>query len=138
MKMQETITEPYIRFVSKKDKYYFAVRVDFDDNVECKRVGNDDAVEISDDERLEWIEKRNVFLDKMLIVRKLYEKIRDIEAMRDGAIRYFQDDLDLEEIVDDWFLRSVKRIDIDYSDLEEEAHRIPYHVLKKYEEKIER
>lgn len=141
MDIQETKTEEYIQFYYKKDNYYFVVRVDFNDNVECKRIENDAEidVEISDDERLKWIESRDEF-DKVFIVKKLYRGICDIKAQLYKVVKDYQKELGLEDrfledSLDKRLFNLADSININYSDLAHEVSQIPDDMLDDFEKK---
>lgn len=136
MNIQETITQEYIQFDYEKNGYYFVVRVDFNDNVECKKSGDDGAIDIQVyDDYYKWIKRRDVVLGKILKAKKLCNKIEEMDYLLDKAIKGFKADLDPENSLDGDLICSVDKIKIDYSDLEREARQIPFGVLERFEKK---
>lgn len=139
MNIKETITEEYIQFHYKKEGNHHFIKIRYNDEVEYRRVEIDGVnnIQVSKEERQEWLKKRDEVLGKMVKARKLYSQVCGLESLLHYAVRKFRDGLDLEDSLDKRLFNLADSINIEYADLEEEAHRIPYHVLKKYEEKMD-
>lgn len=139
MKIEETITEDYIIFDFKKDGYHHFITVDYDDNVKRERVGGEGRIDVQvyEEEKQNWLEIRDEVLEKMARIRILYEEmfsipkiLSDVNALKRG--------FPLNDSLDDRLYNLADSIDIDDVQIAYDVYRIPYHVLKKYEEKIER
>lgn len=122
-----TIYRDHILFEYENESGVFVVRVDFNkDNVGVRRTDNDnEIVEISEEERREWLERRDVILEKFLSLKNLYEEIRRRGDNERDLLESLKSSLDLENRLKERFIQVADNFKADYSDLKREIYRIP-------------
>ncbi|CAI9429726.1 Phage protein [Candidatus Ornithobacterium hominis] len=141
MKIKETtIYRDHILFENENESGVFVVRVDFNkDNVGVRSTDNDnEIVEISEEERNEWLERRDVILEKYLKLEKLYNEIMCRENQIYELVREFKYSLDSENSTDQSLIYVADKVSIDYSDLERETSKMHIGVLHEYKKRKER
>ena len=99
------IYRDHILFEYENESGVFVVRVDFNkDNVGVRSTDNDnEIVEISEEERREWLERRDVILEKFLSVKNLYEEIRRRGDNERDLLESLKSSLDLENRLNEQF-----------------------------------
>ncbi|MCT7905252.1 Uncharacterised protein [Candidatus Ornithobacterium hominis] len=135
--IKETFYRDHILFEYENESGFFIARVDFSkDHVEVRRTDNDnEVIEISEEERREWLERRDVILEKFLSLKNLYEEIRYREHQIGNLIESFKSSLDSENRLNERFIQVANKVQIDCEDLLTELFRIPLGVLFEYENK---